>query len=156
MYLNVICVILSYTCVCLCFANIILQLTWVQKLSFTVSTLLSWKLQWDRTDLARDLTKRFIPCKISRKFWNIMKQLSLPVMSSAFGTPNLWKLTTFLSENISSGKWTLKSEVTAQRAASHPTKQIVAEECARELGEGCSTSTTIFPCLLGQHMNSIW
>ena len=29
------------------------QLTWVsQKLSFTVSTLLSWKLQWDRSDLS--------------------------------------------------------------------------------------------------------
>ncbi len=58
----------------ICIANIILQLTRVpQKLSFTVSTLLSWRLQWDRSDLgrvARDLfIKRFIPCKIFRKSW---------------------------------------------------------------------------------------
>ena len=32
--------------------------------------------------VAKNLRKQFIPCKIYRKFWNILKQLSLPAMSS--------------------------------------------------------------------------
>ena len=37
------------------------QLTWVpQKLSFTVSTLLSWKLQWDRSDLSHSMVRDVI------------------------------------------------------------------------------------------------
>ena len=63
-----------------CFANIIWQLPWSpQKLSFTVSTVLSWKLLWDESDrgrVARDLfTKRFVPSKISRKTWDTFRSL---------------------------------------------------------------------------------
>ena len=75
---------LLYTYVCVyiiyCFANIIWQLPWIpQKLSFTVSTVLSWKLLWDGSDrgrVARDLfTKWFVPSKISRKTWDTFRSL---------------------------------------------------------------------------------